>query len=116
MANAQGDGKANTHHRGGRNSQHPHQHWNKGHLSGKFRGKTKEIESNTFDNTRPHNAAQFNESLKIIANHLQLIHGNDVSKAVQNMSPIIIKIPPTLQGAKDSANLTGKTILPVTEI
>jgi hypothetical protein len=32
------------------------------------------------------------------------------------MSPIIIKIPLTLQGTKDPANLTSKTILPVTEI
>jgi hypothetical protein len=39
-----------------------------------------------------------------------------VSEAVCNMLPIIIKIPPTLQGSKDPANPTGNTILPVTEV
>jgi hypothetical protein len=66
---------------GGRNGHHPCHCWNQGHQSGKFKGKTKEIKFDTFNNTGPHNAAQFNKSLKNIADYLQLNHGNDVSEA-----------------------------------
>jgi hypothetical protein len=114
LGNLQGDGKAKAHHSGGRN-QCPCQHWNQGHQSGKFRGETKEIKFGIFNNTGPHNAAQFNKSLKNIADHLQLTHCNDVSKAIRNMSPIIITVPPTPQGTKDPANPMGKTILPITD-
>ncbi len=64
------------------------QHWNQGNQSGKFKGKTKEIKFDTFNNTGLHDAAQFSKFLKNIANHLQLIHGNDVSEAVRNMVAI----------------------------
>jgi hypothetical protein len=47
----------------------------------------KEIKTDTFDNTGPHDATTFNKSLKIIADYLQLNHGNNVSKAVRNMTP-----------------------------
>jgi hypothetical protein len=77
---------------------------------------TKKIKFDTFDNTGPNNAAQFNKSLKNIADHLQLTHGNYVSKAIRNMSAIIIMVPPTPQGTKDPANPMGKTILPITEV
>ncbi len=74
----------------------------------KSKGKTKEIEFNTFDNTGPHNAVQFNKSLKNIADHLQLVHGNDVSEAVRNMAPVKIDITPAPQGES-----SGNMILPV---
>jgi hypothetical protein len=77
----------------------------------KSKGKTKEIKFNTFDNTGPHDTVQFNKSLKNIADHLQLVHGNNVSKAVHNMAPVKIDIPPAPQG-----KLSGDTILPVTEV
>jgi hypothetical protein len=67
---APGDGTAGAHHGGGKCHCHPRQHWNQGNPSGKFKGKTKEIEFNTFDNTGPHSAAQFDKSFKNIADHL----------------------------------------------
>jgi hypothetical protein len=96
---------------GGKYHPPPCQHWNQRNQSGKFKGKTKEIEFNTFDNTGPHDAAQLNKSLKNIADHLQCIHGNAVSKAVCNMTPVKIDIPPAPQGKS-----SGSTILLVTEV
>jgi hypothetical protein len=47
--------------------------WNQGQQQGgKFKGKTKEIEQDTFNNTGQHDATQFNKSLKNIADYLQL--------------------------------------------
>jgi hypothetical protein len=54
------------HQRGGGQRHNPRQHWNQGahHGSGKFKGKTKEVETDTFDNTGSHDAATFSKSLK----------------------------------------------------
>ena len=81
--NDSGDNNAEVR-QGRRNDSHRNRHrWNQGQQQGgKFKGKTKEIELDTFDNTGQHDAAQFNKSLKNIANYLQLNHGNDVSEAV----------------------------------
>jgi hypothetical protein len=73
----------------------PRQCWNQGahHGGRKFKGKTKEIKADTFNTTSPHDAAIFKKSLKNIADYLQLNHGNDVSKAVRNMTPANIILP-----------------------
>ena len=81
---------------------------------GKFKGKTKEIEQDTFDNTSQHDAAQFNKSLKNIADYLQLNHGNDVSEAVRNLTPVNIAIPRQPMGAINPSDATKR--LPVTEV
>jgi hypothetical protein len=86
---------------GGRKDCRPCQRWNQGNNSGKFRGKTKEIKYDMFDNTGPHDAALFNKSLENIADYIQLNLGNDVSEAVQNMSPVIIAFPPVPVGKPD---------------
>jgi hypothetical protein len=54
--------------KGGGHRCNPCQCWNQGahHGGGKFKGKTKEIKTNTFDNTGPHDAATSNKSLKNI--------------------------------------------------
>jgi hypothetical protein len=116
--NVSGNIKSDTCHRnrGGWNCHCPHHHWHQSHHSGKFKSKTKEIKYNTFNNTGPHYAAQFNKPLKNIADHLQLIHENNVFKAVHNLLLIAIAIPPTPIGVKDPANKTGATLLPVTNV
>ena len=68
----------------------------------KFKGKIKEIADDIFDNTGPNDAALFNKSLRNIADYLQLTLGNDVSKAVRNMAPITIVIPPPSSGRSRS--------------
>ena len=89
--------------------------WSQGqHQGGKFKGKTKEIEFDTFDNTGQHDAAQFNKSLKNIADYLQLNHGNDVSEAVRNLTPVNITVPPQPTGEIDPNDATKR--LPVTEV
>ncbi len=51
----------------GRNDRHNCQHWSQENQpGGKFKGKTKEIEFDTFDNTGQHDAAQFNKSQKTL--------------------------------------------------
>jgi hypothetical protein len=60
---------------------------------GKFRGKIKEIAKDTFNNTGPNDAANFNKSLKNIADYFQLMLGHDVSEAVRNMAPVTIVVP-----------------------
>ncbi len=93
--------------RPGRNRRHHRQRWtNNNNPTGKFKGKTKEIKNDTFDNTGPHTAALFNKSLKNIADYLQLHHGNDVSKAVRNMAPVTIIIPPKPTSPPDQTNIT----------
>ncbi len=109
--NAPGDGTAGARRGGEKHNRCPRQHWNQGNQSGKFKGKTKEIEFNTFNIMGPHSAAQFNKSFKNIADHLQLVHGNDVSKAMRNMAPVKIDIPPAPQG-----RLSGSTILLVMQV
>jgi hypothetical protein len=98
-----GEGKPEACQGGGRNG-HPHHCWSQG-SSGKFKGKTKEIKLDTFNNTGPHNAAQFNKSLKNIADYLQLNHGNNVSEAVRNLAPVTIIIPPAPMGNVSEVNL-----------
>ncbi len=82
----------------------------------KFKGKTKEIEFDTFNNTGPHDAAQFNKSLKNITDYLQFNHGNNVSEAVCNMTTIHIAIPPVPVGKIDPNDASGTTHLPVTNV
>jgi hypothetical protein len=91
-----GEGKSEACQGGGRN-RHPRHCWSQG-LSGKFKGKTKEIKLDTFNNTGPHNAVEFNKSLQNIADYLQLNHGNNVSKAVRNLTPVTIIVPPAPTG------------------
>jgi hypothetical protein len=79
---------------------------------GKIEGKTPEIKNDIFDNTGPHDAANFHRSLKNIANYLQLMHRNDVSEAIRNLTPITITLPP-LPPTVDPG--TGQ-LLPVFEI
>ncbi len=81
---------------------------------GKFRGKTKEIATDTFNNTGPHGAAMFNKSLKNVANYLQSNHGNDVSEAVCNMSPMVITIPH--QPTSKTNHMDSTKTLPVTDV
>jgi hypothetical protein len=111
LPNAPSDGTAGAHRGRGKYHCCPHQHWNQCNQSGKFKGKTKEIESKTFNITGPHDAAQFNKSLQNIADHLQLVHSNDVSEAVCNMAPVKINIPPATQ-----CRLSGGIILLVMEV
>ncbi len=99
----------------GRNCRHHRQCWtNNNNLTSKFKGKTKEIENDTFNNTGPHDAALFNKSLKNIANYLQLHHGNNVSEAVRNKAPVTIIISPKPIGPPDPTDIT-KT-LPVNDM
>jgi hypothetical protein len=82
--------------------------------SGKFKGKIKDTELDVFDNTGLNDAANFNCSLKNIANYLQLQLGNDVSGAIRNMTPVPITIPPAPTGQPDPNN--PNATLPVTDI
>ncbi len=84
------------------------------HGRGKFKRKTKEIETNTFDNIGPHDSAAFNKSLKNIASYLQLNHGNDISKAVCNMTLANINLPDIPQPKLDPTK-PGE-LIPVSEI
>jgi len=113
--NESGDNKTDAR-QGKRNDNRRNRHrWNQGQQQGgKFKGKTKEIEQDTFDNTGHHDAAQFNKSLKNIAAYLQLNHGNDVSEAVRNLTPVNIAIPRQPMGAIDPSDATKR--LPVTEV
>ena len=82
--------------------------------TGKFCGKTKEIDTDTFDNTGPHNVGMFNKSLKNVVGYLQLSHENDILEAVHNMLPVVITIPNQPTGKTDPMDST-KT-LPVTDV
>jgi hypothetical protein len=82
--------------------------------TGKFWGKTKEIATDTFDNTGSHDAAMFNKSLKNVAEYLQFNHGNDVSEVVCNMLPGVITILNQPTGKTNPMDST-KT-LPVTDV
>ncbi len=94
----------------GRNCRHPCHQWTKNNNPAKFRGKIKEIENDTFNNTGPHDAALFNKSLKNIVNYLQLNHGNDVSEAVWNMALVTIMIPPKPTAPPNPKDIT-KTLI-----
>jgi hypothetical protein len=97
----------NEHTRGGGHRRSLCQCWNQGahHGSRKFKGKTKEIETDTFNNTGPHDTATFTKSLKNIANYLQLNHGNNLSEAVCNMTPANIMLPDIPQPKPDPTKL-----------
>jgi hypothetical protein len=113
---ASDNNQANARH-AGKNDQRNRQRWSQGNQpGGKFKGKTKEIEHDTFDNTGQHDAAQFNKSLKNIADYLQLNHGNDVSEAVRNMTAVNIAIPPIPLGELDPSDTTGRTRLRVNKV
>jgi hypothetical protein len=110
------DNNNNHYRRGGGCHCHNCQHFHNAaaaHL-GKFKGKIKYIELDFFDNTGLNDAANFNHSLKNIANYLQLQLGNDVSEAIRNMMPMPITIPPAPTGQPDPKN--PNTTLPVTDI
>jgi hypothetical protein len=94
----------------------PCQHWNQGahHAGRKLKEKTKEIEADTFDNTSSHDVAIFNKSLKNIADYLQLNHGNNVSKAIHNMTPANIILPDIPQ-PKPHPNKLGD-LIPISKI
>ena len=106
----------NEHQRGGGHRCNPCQRCNQGahQGSGKFKGETKEIETDTFNNTGPHDAATFNKSLKNIANYLQLNHGNDVSEAVCNMTLANIILPDIPQPKPNPTKL-GE-LIPISKI
>ena len=82
--------------------------------SGKFKGKIKDIEFDLFDNTGLNDAANFNRSLKNIADYLQLQLRNDVFEAICNMMPMPSTIPPAPTGRPDPNN--PNVTLPVTNI
>ena len=90
---AGGDNNADRHGGGGNQRNNWHR-WQQGRHGGTpFKGKTKEIAEDIFDNTGQHDTATFDKSLKNIANHLQLELSNDVSEAVCNMTDTKITIP-----------------------
>ena len=68
------------------------------------------ITTSPHHNTGLHGAAQFNKSLKNIADHLQFFQGNSIPEAVRNMVPIKIDIPPSPQG-KSSGTYQTSSIL-----
>jgi hypothetical protein len=69
--------------------------------AGKSEGITPEIKNVIFNNTGPHDAVNFHRSLKNIADYLQFIHGNDVSEAICNLTPVTITVPPIPQPTVD---------------
>ena len=91
----QGGGDNNADQRGGEGNCRNNRHcWQQGRQGGtQFKGKTKEIAEDIFDNTGQHDAATFNKSLKNIADYLQLELGNNVSEAMRNMTDTTISIP-----------------------
>jgi hypothetical protein len=54
--------------------------------------------------------------LKNIADYLQLIHNNNTSEAVHNMTPIVITLPPIPQPTKDPDNAANTIPVPEMEI
>jgi hypothetical protein len=60
----------------------------------KFKGKTPEIKNDIFNNTGLHDVANFHQFLKNIANYYQLIHRNDVSEGICNLTPVPSHFPP----------------------
>ena len=114
---AAGDNNNQTNCNAGRNGWWNRQWWSQGNQpGGKFKGKTKDIEFDTFDNTGQHDAAQFNKSLKNIADYLQLNYWNDVSEAVRNMTTVNIPIPATPLGELDPSDTTGSMRLKVSDV
>jgi hypothetical protein len=52
----------------------------------KLEGKTPELKGDIFDNTGPHDAANFHKAVKKIADYLQLEHRSNVSNAVHTLT------------------------------
>jgi hypothetical protein len=52
----------------------------------KFKGKTPKLKGDIFDNTGPHDAANFQKVVKNIADYLQLEHGSNVPEAVRTLT------------------------------
>jgi hypothetical protein len=71
------------------------------------------ITTSPHHNTEPHGAAQFNKSLKNIADHLQFVQGNDISEAVHNMVPIKIDISPSAQDKSSGVHQTSSILCQV---
>jgi hypothetical protein len=46
-----------------------------------------------FDNTGPHDAANFQRTLKTIGNYLHTTYGADVANAIRTMTPVTITLP-----------------------
>jgi hypothetical protein len=80
-----------------------------------LRAKHRPVENDIFDSTGPHDAANFHRLLKHIADHLQLIHGNDLSEVIWTIMPIYITIPPAPIPQPDPNNAKGPPF-PVSEI
>jgi hypothetical protein len=69
----------------------------------KFRSRNKDIaEDLVFDNTGPNNAANFQNSLKGIANYLHTTYCADVSDAVRKMEAVVIEIPEPPEPKQDA--------------
>ena len=65
---------------GGGNCPNNRHRWQQGRQDGtQFKGKTKGISEDIFDNTGQHDAATFNKSLKNITGYLQLELGNNMT-------------------------------------
>jgi hypothetical protein len=98
------------HLRGGGRHCHSHQRFH----NAEFKRKIKDIKFDIFGNTGLNDAANFNPSLKNIANYLQCQLRNDVSEAIRNMMPMPITIPPAPTGQPNPNN--PNATLPVTDI
>jgi hypothetical protein len=98
---------------GGRRCYPRHQNNNyNNNPNGKFRGKTEEIATDTFNITGPHDATMFNKSQKNVANYLQLNHGNDISEVVCIMLPVVITIPNQPTDKTDPMDSTKTLLVP----
>jgi hypothetical protein len=70
------------------------------------------ITTSPHHNTGPH-GAQFNKSLKNIADHIQFVQGNDIPEAVRNMAPIKIDIPPSPHDKSSGVHQTSSILCQV---
>ena len=102
------------HHCGGRRQHQNRWHHPGGGASPKNIGKTPGLKNDIFDNTGAHDAAMFHHSLKQIADYIQLNYGNEVSEAIQTMTPVIINIPAVPQDKQDLDDPSN--IIKVTDI
>ena len=81
----------------------------RGGASPKNVGKTQGLEYDIFDNTGAHDAAMFHCSLKQIADYIQPNYGDEVSEAIQTMTPLIIDIPAVPQEKQDPTDTSKVT-------
>ena len=112
----QGGGDNNNDWRGGGGYRGNNRHrWQQGRQGGtQFKGKTKEIADDIFNNTGQHYAATFNKSLKNITDYLQLKLDNNILEAVCNMTNTIIDIPATPTPKPDPKD--SKVMIPPSNI